>query len=181
MDRRDAIKRLAAGTGVVVGATTLSSSPAFAYDLPTVVSPPGTPTFRALRNYLVRLDRVLPWGTATCPGSAINSGNVSGSFQRWDVSVANNPSGTVFRLRTWGGTTVGLMPPAGSVTNWRGLRIHKRNAADTGNVAFVAGDSFNIGLVVRFTCRYAGRTVTLDHTTSYVLTNGPGPRDWTLV
>ena len=76
MDRRDALKKLGAGGAVVVGATAIASSPAFAFTGPTPPALPGLapvrsgPVFLGNRTLTVTMSP----GTATCPASAVPAG-----------------------------------------------------------------------------------------------------------
>lgn len=112
MDRRDALKKLAAGTATVATASVVVSSPAFAYTAPT---PPANPTISAaLSGFLsAELTVTLSPGLPTCPASAIHgasapntaySTSVTGPVSVTQVSPSVGPPLVVRFTRTGFGT-----------------------------------------------------------------------------
>lgn len=74
MDRRAALTKISAGGAVVVGASVIASSPAFAFDSPVVTAPPD---FVPRNDTIVFFNRrrvfrieITSFGAATCTGSS---------------------------------------------------------------------------------------------------------------
>ena len=75
MDRREALKKLGAGSAVVVGASVVVSSPAFAYAAPTVTGLPATFTLTKA-NASTATIAVSGFPAGSCPISSTNLNDV---------------------------------------------------------------------------------------------------------
>ena len=153
MDRREALKKLAAGGATVAGATVISSSRAFAYDQPTQAGSISITAFRQ-NDARVRI-RVTNFGSATCPASAV-SGTASATFQNQSFSVG--------MLTTPGAILEVVRPitaplPASVTTTAASIR---KRIPGTGQVAFDATDSIIVTVNVRYRCTYTGASNKLD-------------------
>ena len=180
LDRRHALKQIGAAGAVVVATPLVMSSPAFAYDSPTA------PSGAAISATTIGSERVnvntVSFGTASCPASA-NSTTAAASFLRWEISkLSTTPSNATIQLRPDGGGGVIATLPATYTTQSTGFRLRKRNSNGNQDITLSTGDSFNVDLVVRYTCTYSdGTTRTLDHTHSFTITKGSGgssANDW---
>lgn len=181
MDRREALRRIGAGAVVTAAGSTIVSSRAFAYDLPfSPVAPPlfvqntpPPPTNSRVFRVDIESTGSTPFGTASCNASAISQ-TVEGTFVRWDISVNSiTPSGQNVQLRPFNGGAVIADLPA-SHFDGRGFRLRKRQGSS--DTEWDPGDSFDVDLVVEFSCRYSDNTVrTLQHIFSYTVTKGPDP------
>jgi hypothetical protein len=143
MNRRDALKKLAAGGAVTIGATAIVSSPAFAFTGPT---PPAAPVLgRALSGGLIGGNRILTVtmspGTATCPASAVPAGAtvVASSF------TATPPGG--------GNGLTSVSPPSGSTVGPGSLVVSFERNTFFG--LFGAAATATFVYRVRYRCSYA--------------------------
>ena len=180
MDRRQALKKIGAAGAVVAATPVVLSTPAFAYDSPTapsgaIIVATTIPTQRVNVN-------MISLGTASCPASA-NSTTAAVSFLRWEISKGSTtPSNAMIQLRPDGGGGVIDTLPSTYTLQSTGFRLRKRSAAGNSDLNLSTGDTFNVGLVVRYTCTYSdGTTRTLDHTHSFTITKGgggPSVNDW---
>lgn len=183
MERREALKKLAIGGAVGMTASSVVSTRAFAYDLPS------NPTGISILTQTITTQRLdiesVSFGTAMCPASA-NVTAVSGVFQQWDAAISSisGPGNAVVQLRAYnGGPVFGLLPF--SHFDPLGFRLRKRFANGAGDPPWQPGDSFNVNLTVRFTCTYSdGTTRDLDEVISYRITKGANPpsaQNWNVV
>jgi hypothetical protein len=103
MDRREALKKIGVGGAAAVGASLVISSPAFAFDAPTVTGLPATFTLRKLSAATAELSATgFPAGT--CPASATNTGDVplqGAPSYTWTTPAT--PSGTGALVTRGGG------------------------------------------------------------------------------
>lgn len=145
MDRRDALKKIAVGGLTVVGASAVISSPAFAYDAPTITMNP-TATLTANSNER-RANIVITRGAATCPGSA------TGPAERIDTATTASTvfvqSGHQLRMKGQG--------PLPKTTFSLRVRIRKRELGN-GRADFTAGDEFSISVITTWRCTYSDST-----------------------
>ncbi len=184
MDRRQAIRRIAAGTGATVAASAVVTSPAFAYDAPTVSPGPPTPLVHTVGFERVDVESN-GFGTATCPASA-NATSVAGTFLGWNIRVVTNIDNTLFQLRRYnGGPILATFNTTATHNDYRGFRIRKRRPTSTTALSWKPNDAFEVDLRVRYTCTYSdGTTRSVDHTKTIRLTKGPGAssaNDWIVV
>ena len=134
MDRRSALKRLAAGSAVAVGASAIVSQPAFAYANPSVTgSPTVTVTTTGIRNATINISNV-PAGT--CPQSAVTKPAPVRVSLAWETYY---PAGNV-TMSSGSGTAVSIPTNYGQ---------------------WYPDDRIRVTMVYRYQCVYAGRTTTI--------------------
>jgi hypothetical protein len=134
MDRRDALKRLAAGSATAVGASVIVSQPAFAYANPTVTgSPTVTITTTGALTATIAISNV-PAGS--CPGSALSKPAPSQVSLTWETFWPGNNQ----VMSTGTGTSVSISS------------LFQRWFVD---------DRIRVTMVYRYQCVYAGSTTTI--------------------
>ncbi len=153
MDRREALKKLGAGGLTVAGASMIVSTPAFAYDLPTGVTP-ATMTVTSTGN--TATVAITSNGTASCPNSAPSQVATLVSVSTQVVTVNAVPAvfiifniPTVFRLG-------GLDLP--QTTGAASFAIQKFGQFIIGATNFVNGDSFRAEITATWRCTYSDGT-----------------------
>jgi hypothetical protein len=163
MDRRDALKKLGAGGLVVAGASVIGSTPAFAYDQPTV-EPGDVPISIVITPTSASTISVTVVGTASCPGSAnsVDAAVIATSTRLESIET----NGALNYFRVGGSGVFPQMTPLVSFTVAKRLFLFI-----FGNVAadFVNGDSFSAEISITFRCTYsdgttATRTITQTRT-----------------
>lgn len=131
MDRRDALKRLAAGSATAVGASVIVSQPAFAFTNPTVT---GSPTVTvATTGRLTASISISNVPLGSCPGSALSKPSPSQVSLTWQTFW---PGGNTV-MSTGSGTAVSI---------------------PTGFDRWFANDRIRVTTVYRYQCVYAGST-----------------------
>jgi hypothetical protein len=179
VDRREALKKLGGGTVVVVGASTIASSPAFAYDQPTPGADAGLVFVEEIGSDVTfNIDD----GSATCPGSATSTtaSVFARSTRLTEVNAVPDPFQlfpfflpTEFRLL---GNTLPQTTTASSFT--LGKFITGFPAAPS--LGFANGDSFQAEITITFRCTYSdGTTRDRDVTTTVTATRSVGT--WSVV
>lgn len=160
MNRRDALRRLGAGATLGAAATMITSSPAFAYDSPTILT---NPTLVVTVDSNANRARVnVTRGTATCPASAVTQ---EVRTRTTYTTLALSPAARVQRI----GMSV-LPQTRGSIS----LVVRKtQNSSNNSGRPYASGDSFRMDISERHRCIYSDgtrRDVTL--TFSFVATFG---------
>ena len=134
MDRRDALKRLAAGSATAVGASVILSQPAFAFTNPTVTgSPTVTITTTGALTATIAISNV-PAGS--CPGSALSKPAPSQVSLTWETFWPGNNQ----VMSTGTGTSVSISS------------LFQRWFVD---------DRIRVTMVYRYQCVYGGSTATV--------------------
>lgn len=173
MDRREALKKLAAGGATVAGATVISSSRAFAYDQPTLGNLIQLDAFRQ-NDARVRI-RVSNFGSASCPASAV-SGTASVTFQNLDLSVGSlTTPGAILQVNAPVTATLPTTIAASACS------VRKR-IPGTGRVAYDPTDVINVRVNVRYRCNYTGASNKLDVSRSFAVSpiDVGGMSGWTV-
>lgn len=199
MNRRDALKKLGVGSAVVVGATAVTSLPAFAVSSPTI-----TDSLDVSLVGNVGITASLTLGSATCSGSAIPPCDVCDPSRAEVIDV----SMTAFLVNVttagtrygWGSTAAAAIAneifsggPGTTVTATlaspyedpydngflfaRNLRHVRANGRDQINPEI--GDELQISGYVAYQCSYGDGTASVAETIDFSFTyNGAG---WTKV
>ena len=135
MDRRDALKRLAAGSALTAGASVIVSQPAFAFTNPTVIGSP-TVSIRTTGGLTAQINiSNVPLGS--CPGSALSVPGPTQASLSWQTFW---PGGPNVVMSTGTGTAVSI---PSTFSTW-----------------FV-NDRIRVTLVYRYQCVYGGSTATV--------------------
>ena len=152
MDRREALKKLGAGGLVVAGTSVIVSTPAFAYDQPTGVTPATMTVTPSGGDVAVNIQP----GSASCPNSAPSQ-----------TATVVAISSTVTEVNTIDGLFLGfiLLP-----TRFRiGANLLPQTVAGSPFVVrktfnfnvgtpFAVGDSFAAAIAVTWRCTYSDGT-----------------------
>jgi hypothetical protein len=161
------------GGATVVGATMVVSSPAFAYDAPTI-TPSGSLSIVPLGTPGIFQIDVVQYPTATCPSSAtLTPGLPNAPIVERTVTATSIAIETGFVWRATQGlvgaganvimdptaaNTETYIPPSGPATGDIG-EVRKRTAvAPSAPGAVVSGDSFRVDVEVVFQCTYSDNT-----------------------
>jgi len=152
MDRREALRKMGAGSAAVVGASLVMSSPAFAFAAPEVIGVPNSFTLTKLNNEtaLITLQGT-PAGE--CPTSSTNTNDVpvqGATSYSWQIAPASLGTGPVVRkVGNWtngDSVTVTVTVPytctyAGSSTTqcYRWVRVFT-STAQAGAGSFTPGE-----------------------------------------
>ena len=146
MDRREALKKLGAGSVAVVGTSLVISSPAFAFDAPSVTGAPNvfTLTTSGGKTADIVVDEFPP---GSCPTSSINSG---------DVPTQGTPT------YSWsspdGGSGTGVVVSRGGTGSWNIL------------------DTVVVVVTLEYICEYAGAVAAQSYSwsRSFTVNSGTG-------
>lgn len=168
MDRRAALRKLTAGGAIAFGTSVVLSTPAFAYNAPTLA------TQATLSTSVVNARRVsitiTSVGTAACPASALTTS--TGTYVRSDLATVFASASSLFERRSPGPT---VPFPATATT----LTFDVRRTDNSGPNAWVNGDSFSVTVFADFTCTYGTGSQTAQLSSVRTLTfNGSVPGDW---
>lgn len=157
MDRRRALKRLAAGGTAAVGASLIVSQPAFAYTNPVVTGSP-TVSITTLTDLTARIN-ISNVPVATCPASALSRPAPVRTSLTWQTFW---PGGPNVEMSTGSGTTVSI---PGNFTTW-----------------FV-NDRIRVTMIYRYRCVYAGSTseICVRWFREFRATTGGAGANWALV
>ena len=168
MDRRQALLKLAAGGATAVGASMVLSTPAFAYNAPSLATQ-ATLSTSVVNARRVRIT-VTSVGTAMCPASALTTS--PGIYVRSDLATVF-ASGSSFFERRSPGATVPLPASATTLT----FDVRRNNPSGSNN--WVNGDSFSVTVFADFTCTYGTGSQTARLSSTRIVTfNGSVPGDW---
>ena len=146
MDRRAALNKISAGGMVVVGASAIASSPAFAFDSPVVTA---SPDFVLRNDTIVFFNRrrvfrigIASFGAATCTGSSDQAGG--------GAEFVPFGSGAIGRLTLTADVAAGtvVFPP------WA-FFIGEVKGTPFRDDDWQVGDELTVTLEVPFRCTYA--------------------------
>ncbi|MEY4175543.1 MAG: hypothetical protein RI900_2708 [Actinomycetota bacterium] len=162
MNRREALKKLGAGSAIVVGATAVRTVPAFALTNPTITVPLGINSIN-VSNTGANMSITVLDGVATCPASAIDCATC-------DPGAAEVTTATVAPIDTvqlggvqwgWGNTAATAIANAFPAEREfltvlsRPIRRVDITTTPATSTAPAAGDQLIITFAVAYTCTYA--------------------------
>ena len=163
MDRRAALKKISVGGIVVVGASAITSSPAFAFDSPVVTAPPdfvlANETIATSNRLRVFRIRIASFGAATCTGSSDQMGG-GAEF----IPFGNGAIGRLTLTANVAAGTVPFQPWAFSVGDVKSTPLRDDD--------WQVGDELTLTLEVSWRCTYGAveRDVTSSTTKTYRVT-----------
>ena len=169
MDRRDALLKLGAGAAIGSATVLIQTSPAFAYDSPTILTNPTLAVVTDSNNNRARVN--VTRGTATCPASATNQ---TIRTRTTCTTLVLTPAGRVQRIG------MDILPQA---RNSISFVVRKtESAVDNSGRPYANNDSFRLDIAERHRCIYSDgtqRNTTL--TASFVATKSGVGGPWTTV
>lgn len=163
MNRREALKKLGAGSAIVVGSAAVRTVPAFALTNPVITTNLGINSIN-VSNTGANMSITVLDGVAVCPDSAIPCATC-------DPGVAEVTAAEVFPTDTgfvvgvtwgWGSTAAAALAnpfPASReflTVLSRAVRRVDTNVTPAVSTAPAAGDQLLITYAVNYTCSYAG-------------------------